>query len=162
MENWDGLATEMVSGRIADGVDEFYHSPCEAEFQSLAQMNVGQRHCVPFSFSPLGPRGRGQIQNARPRFMPGFFVVKLMQGSWWLSQRGGAFLVKSLFQSSLLTMGSMTMSVWNLLGEDCVERVSAVEIWVSVVDSKGCEVAPTVLETRVVFALVFVGDDDPS
>lgn len=87
-------------------------------FQSLAQMNVGHRHCVPLSFSPLGPSGRGQIQNARPRFIPGFFVVKLMHGSWWLSHKGTGFFVKSLDQSSLLTIGSITLSVSDLLGEN--------------------------------------------
>lgn len=138
------------------------HSPCEGEFQSLAQMNVGQRHCVPFSFSPLGPRGRGQIQNARPRFMPGFFVVKLTHGSWWLSQRGAGFFVKSLFQSSLLTMGSMKVSDWGLLGEEYVERVAAVEGWVSAVGSKGWEVFPAALVMGIVVELFLVGDDVPS
>lgn len=34
-----------------------YHVP----FQSDCQMNVPQRHCVPFSFCPDGPRGREHI-----------------------------------------------------------------------------------------------------
>lgn len=89
---------------------QFHVSGCDDPFQSLAQMKVGHRHCVPFSFSPLGPSGRGQIQKARPRFMPGFFVVRLMHGSWWLSQSGRGFLVKSLDQSSLLAAGSITAS----------------------------------------------------
>ena len=94
-------------------------SDCDVEFQSLAQINVGHRHCEPFSFSPLGPSGRGQIQNARPRFMPGFFVVRLTHGSWWLSQRGTGLLVNSFVQSSLLTMGSIKeSSVLSLLGDD--------------------------------------------
>lgn len=97
-------------------------SDCDVEFQSLAQINVGHRHCEPFSFSPLGPRGRGQIQNARSRFMPGFFVVRLTHGSWWLSQRGTGFLVNSFVQSSLLTIGSIKeSSVLSLLGEDCAD-----------------------------------------
>src|SRR4051794_3482392 len=90
-----------------------YHcsSVVEDGFQSLAQINVGHRHCVPFSFTPLGPSGRGQIQNERPRFIPGFLVVKLMQGSWCPSHGGTGFLVKSFDQSSLLTIGSMTVSL---------------------------------------------------
>ncbi len=99
---------------------------------------------MPFSFSPLGPRGRGQIQNARPRFMPGFFVVMLMHGSWWLSQRGAGFLVKSLPQSSLLTIGSKTMSVWELRGDVCVESALGVGISVLAVGSRVWEVAPLV------------------
>lgn len=51
------------------------------EFQSLAHINVGQRHCVPFSLLPLGPSGRGHIQKDRPQLMPGFFVVRLIHGS---------------------------------------------------------------------------------
>jgi hypothetical protein len=94
--------------------------------------------------------------------MPGFFVVKLTHGSWWLSQRGAGFFVKSLFQSSLLTMGSMKVSGWDLLGEECVERVAAVGEWVAAVGSKGWEVVPAVLVMGVAFALFFVGDDVPS
>lgn len=93
-------------------------------FQSLAQINVGHRHCVPFSFSPLGPSGRGQIQKARPQFMPGFLVVRLMHGSWWLSHKGAGLFVKSLVQSSLLTIGSMIVSVLDLLRGDCVEEAT--------------------------------------
>lgn len=84
----------------------------DGEFQSLAQINVAHRHCVPFSLLPLGPRGRGQIQNARPQLIPGFFVVKLIHGSWWLSHFGGGFLLNSLDQSSLLATGSITASVY--------------------------------------------------
>lgn len=64
-------------------LEHVFHCSCVAtgEFQSLAQMKVGHRHCVPFSFSPLGPNGREQIQKERPRFIPGFFVVKLIHGS---------------------------------------------------------------------------------
>lgn len=79
-------------------------------FQSLAHRNVGHRHCVPFSLFPLGPSGRGQIQNARPQLIPGFLVVMRTHSSWWPSQGGGRFLVKSFDQSSLLAMGSMTVS----------------------------------------------------
>lgn len=98
-------------------------------------MNVGHRHCVPFSFSPLGPSGRGQIQKARPQFMPGFFVVKLMHGSWWLSHRGTGFFVKSLVQSSLLTIGSMIVSVLDWLGGDCAEEAPADAMGISGMDS---------------------------
>lgn len=80
------------------------------EFQSLAQINVGHRHCVPFSLFPVGPTGLWQIQNALPQLIPGFFVVRLTQGSWWPSQFGGGFLLNSLDQSSLLTIGSITKS----------------------------------------------------
>lgn len=80
------------------------------EFQSLAQINVGHRHCVPFSLFPVGPTGLWQIQNALPQLTPGFFVVRLTQGSWWPSQFGGGFLLNSLDQSSLLAMGSITKS----------------------------------------------------
>lgn len=83
----------------------------DGEFHSLAQINVAHRHCVPFSLLPLGPSGRGQIQNARPQLTPGFFVVKLIHGSWWLSHFGGSFLLNSLDQSSLLAIGSITVSV---------------------------------------------------
>lgn len=96
----------------------YHDSEGTGPFQSLAQMKVGQRHCVPFSFSPLGPRGRGQIQKARPQLMPGFFVVRLIHDSWWLSHWGTGFLVKSLVQSSLLTMGSMIVSA-NEFGSFC-------------------------------------------
>ena len=116
---------------------------------------------MPFSFSPLGPRGRGQIQNARPRFRPGFFVVRLTHGSWWLSQRGAGFLVKSLPQSSLLTIGSKTVSVWDLSGDVCVEPVPGVEISVSAVGSRVWEAVPVVCVRRVGSALGFVGDDVP-
>lgn len=132
-------------------------SDCEVEFQSLAQMNVGHRHCEPFSFSPLGPSGRGQIQNARPRFMPGFLVVRLMHGSWWLSQRGTAFLVNSFVQSSLLTMGSIIeSSVLSLLGEDCVdgERVDAEGL--SAVVSCCCDAAGAMVGSGTV--LLFLSD----
>lgn len=114
-----------------------HDSGCEDPFQSLAHMKVGHRHCVPFSFSPLGPRGRGQIQNARPRFMPGFLVVKLMQGSSCESHRGTGFLVKSLDQSSLLTIGSITVSWSSLLVEDGIIEldvlVAGVSMGISVV-----------------------------
>ena len=80
------------------------------EFQSLAQINVGHRHCVPFSFSPLGPRGLWQIQNDLPQLTPGFFVVRLIHGSWWPSHGGAGFLVNSFDQSSLLAIGSITVS----------------------------------------------------
>lgn len=49
--------------------------------QSLHQIKVGHRHCVFFSLAPDGPSGRGHIQNDRPRFMPGFLVRRVMQGS---------------------------------------------------------------------------------
>ena len=69
-------------------------------FQSLHQINVAQRHCVPTSFCPLGPIGLGQTKNWRPQFTPGFFVVKVTQGSP-CSQRGAGFLEKSFVQVSL-------------------------------------------------------------
>lgn len=72
---------------------------------------------MPFSLFPLGPSGRAQIQNARPQLMPGFLVFMLMHGSWWPSHRGTGLRVKSLLQSSLLTIGSMTVSLsGSLLG----------------------------------------------
>lgn len=80
------------------------------EFQSLAQINVGHRHCVPFSLSPLGPKGLWQIQNDLPQLTPGFFVVRLIHGSWWPSHGGAGFLVNSFDQSSLLAIGSITVS----------------------------------------------------
>lgn len=80
-------------------------------FQSLAQINVGHLHSVPFSLFPVGPTGLWQIQNARPQLTPGFFVVKLMQGSWWPSHLGGGFLLNSFVQSSLLATGSITVSL---------------------------------------------------
>ena len=79
-------------------------------FQSLAQINVGHRHCVPFSLFPVGPTGLWQIQNALPQLTPGFFVVRLTHGSWCPSQFGGDFLLNSLDQSSLLATGSITNS----------------------------------------------------
>lgn len=96
-------------------------------------MKVPQRHCVPLSFCPEGPNGLGQIvrildadrmrimqgngshrehiQNCLPQLMPGFFVVRLMQGSLWLSQRGGGFLENNLTQDSLEASGSLRNSV---------------------------------------------------
>ena len=37
-----------------------------AGFHSLLQINVPQRHSVPFSFSPVGPIGRAQTKNDLP------------------------------------------------------------------------------------------------
>lgn len=68
-------------------------------FQSLHQMNVPHRHCVPTSFCPVGPIGLGHIQNCLPQFMPGFLVVNEMQGSP-CSHRGTGFLEKSFVQPS--------------------------------------------------------------
>lgn len=144
---------------------------CDDGFQSLAQMNVGHRHWVPFSFSPLGPKGRGQIQNARPRFIPGFLVVRLMHGSWWLSHRGTGFLVNSLDQSSLLAMGSITVFVLDLLGEDWADDDPVDVARVFAGDSGGCDVvetkvaagpAPPLLVGRAVLLLVTVLDVDAS
>lgn len=86
-----------------------YLSPSQPRhpLQSLAQINVLHLHCVFFSFPPVGPTGLGQIQNARPQLTPGFFVVRLMQGSLWSSQRGGFGLEKSLSHDSFETIGSM-------------------------------------------------------
>lgn len=96
---------------------------------------------MPFSFSPLGPKGRGQIQNARPQLIPGFLVVRLMHGSWWLSHRGTGFLVNSLDQSSLLAMGSITVFVLDLLGEDIADGDPVDVPRVFAGDSGGCNVA---------------------
>lgn len=52
-----------------------------------------------------------QIQNARPQLNPAFFVTILRHGSPCPSQRGGLGFVKSLFQDSLETIGSMTLSL---------------------------------------------------
>lgn len=74
-------------------------------------MNVEHRHSVPFSLFPLGPSGREHIQNDRPWFIPGFLVTSVMQGSSWPSHRGGGFLVNNLDHDSLLTIGSITVSL---------------------------------------------------
>ena len=108
-------------------------------------MNVPQRHCVPLSFCPDGPIGlennvsaivhckgrrvaatyRAHIQNCLPQLTPGFFVVKLVQGSLWPSQRGEGFFEKSFTQDSLVACGSMKASVSNEEGEEAVARLSA-------------------------------------
>jgi len=138
-------------------VPSYQVSDCEVEFQSLAQMKVGHRHCEPFSFSPRGPRGRGQIQNARPRFIPGFLVVRLIHGSWWLSHLGTAFFVNSFVQSSLLTIGSTTeSSVLSLPGEGCADEVPVDVMGMSAVVSGGCDAAGAMLGLGA--GLLFLGD----
>ena len=78
-------------------------------------MNVWQRHCVFFSFAPVGPIGRGHIQKDRPLFMPLFFVRRLMHGSLCPSHLGAAGFVKSFVQDSLLSIGSCTVFSVNVL-----------------------------------------------
>lgn len=68
-------------------------------FQSLHQINVPHRHCVPTSFWPVGPIGLGHIQNCLPQFIPGFLVVNEVHGSP-CSHRGTGFLEKSFVQPS--------------------------------------------------------------
>lgn len=101
-------------------------------------MKVGQRHCVPFSFSPLGPNGRGQIQKERPRFIPGFFVVNLIHGSWCPSHGGTGFLVKSFDQSSLLTIGSIIVSSMNFLAVGPSVEISASSLMLSSCNPGDC------------------------
>jgi hypothetical protein len=89
--------------------------------------------------------------------MPGFLVVRLTHGSWWLSQRGTGFFVNSFVQSSLLTMGSITeSSVLSLLGDVCASEVPVEAIGMSVVDSGGCDMAGAMLGSGTV--LLFLGE----
>jgi hypothetical protein len=90
-------------------------SRVELQFQSLHQMNVRHRHCVFLSFCPVGPSGRGHIQNDLPQFMPLFFVKRLMHGSLCPSHLGGGGLVKSFDHEYLLSTGSWTVVVSTLL-----------------------------------------------
>ena len=107
-------AVAIALGRFVSCNETFFrasHPPFAAlGFQSLHQMKVWHRHCVFFSFAPEGPSGRGHIQKDLPRFIPGFFVRSVMQGSSWPSHLGAAGFVKSFDHDSLLWMGSCTVS----------------------------------------------------
>lgn len=76
----------------------FFLPPLFPPAQSEHQMNVPHLHCVPASFSPLGPNGRAHIQKLLPWLEPFFFVCIVLHGSSWPSHIGAAGLAKSTFQ----------------------------------------------------------------
>jgi hypothetical protein len=87
--------------------------------KSLHHMNVGHRHCVPFSFVPVGPSGLEHIQKLRPWFSPFFLVCILLHGSSWLSHNGAAGLRKIVCHDSLFSIGSYTISSSSSGGRGC-------------------------------------------
>jgi hypothetical protein len=86
----------------------------------------------------MGQTHLEHIQNWRPRLTPGFLVVRFMQGSAWLSQRGGGRREKSFvqpsFEASWRASGSYTAESggWLVLVEKVVVGDVGRLVWLPV------------------------------